>query len=117
MRSKSSLVISLCGALYFFLPGVAAQAQTEQLAYVESVSGGADPNSALPMLVLLHGLGDRPEHFLPVFESLPVKARLIAPRAPDPAGDGGSWYPYDGASPEQMTTGIMARALKVAELI
>lgn len=105
-----ALLVALC------LPAL-GRAQSGQLAYVESVSGGADPNSALPLLIVLHGLGDRPEHFLPVFESLPVKARLIAPRAPDPAGDGGSWYPFDGASPEQMASGIMARALKVAELI
>lgn len=115
-RGSTPAFLSSALALLFLVSGSAqAQSADRPLNYLESVSDGADPNSALPLLIILHGLGDRPENFIPVFESLPVKARLIAPRAPDPAGDGGSWYPFDNEA--KATSGMLSRALKLAELI
>lgn len=116
MRRTSCLLLVSFGTLVLLAGSAAAQpVARDQLDYVERVSGGADPNSPLPMLILIHGLGDRPENFVPVFESLPVKARLIAPRAPTPAGDGGSWYPIDDVG--RRSAGIVASALKLAELV
>lgn len=93
-----------------------AQTTPKQLDYVEHVSGGADPNEPLPMLVAIHGLGGKPEEFVPIFETLSIKARLIAPRAPTPAGEGGSWYPID-SDVEARTKGIVASALRLSALI
>jgi phospholipase/carboxylesterase len=83
------------------------------LAYIEDVTGGADPESALPLLIVLHGLGDPPEHVLDLFRKLTPPTRLIAPRAPDPWGEGTSWYPVPARTPAI----IAARAERVAELI
>lgn len=83
------------------------------LEYVEYVTGGADPESALPLLVVLHGLGDPPERVLNLFKELAPPTRLIAPRAPDPWGEGTSWYPVPARTPGT----VLARAELVARLI
>jgi phospholipase/carboxylesterase len=65
-----------------------------QLVYIERVLGGADPAAKLPLVVAIHGLGDKPDNFLEVFDELDLKVRIVAPRAPDPWYSGASWYPY-----------------------
>jgi phospholipase/carboxylesterase len=55
-------------------------------------TGGADPQSKLPMIVAIHGLGDRPENFARIFDALPVKARLVLPRGLTTHGDGFAWF-------------------------
>ncbi len=47
--------------------------------YLEIVTGGADPNARLPMIISLHGLGyDKTAH-VKWFEKLQVPARIILP--------------------------------------
>jgi phospholipase/carboxylesterase len=58
---------------------------------VEFVTGGAAATERLPALVAIHGLGDTPEAFATLFEALPVRARIIIPRAPVPWGEGFAW--------------------------
>lgn len=62
------------------------------LEWVERVTGGANPEAPLPMIVAVHGLGDKPETFIRVFEGLDFPARVIAPRATDRYGNGYSWF-------------------------
>ncbi|HEX6241951.1 MAG TPA: dienelactone hydrolase family protein [Polyangiales bacterium] len=83
------------------------------LEYLEFVTQAADPNTALPLLVVMHGLGDSPEGILPLFRDLAPATRIIAPRAPDAFGDGSSWYPVPKRSPRI----IERRAQLVAQLI
>ena len=62
--------------------------------YFEVVSGAptADGES-LPLLIGIHGLGDTPELFFRAFGTdMPVRARMIFPRAPLPHGNGFSWF-------------------------
>ena len=61
--------------------------------WLERVVGAEDAGQALPMVVMVHGLGDRPESMLQLMEQLPGPARVIAPRAPDPWHGGWSWFP------------------------
>ncbi|NUN16234.1 MAG: alpha/beta fold hydrolase [Myxococcales bacterium] len=63
------------------------------LEWVERVTGGADPEAPLPLIVAVHGLGDKPETFIRVFEGLQFPARVVAPRAPTRYGNGYSWFP------------------------
>ncbi len=65
---------------------------TEPLEAVERDLGeGEGPR---PTLIALHGLGDRPERFAPMFEGLGLRAHLIALQAPDHDANGGySWFP------------------------
>ncbi|MEZ4451232.1 MAG: dienelactone hydrolase family protein [Nannocystaceae bacterium] len=79
--------------------------------YVERVTGGADPESALPMIVAIHGLGDRPENFGRIFAGLRTPARVILPAGLDPSGDGFSWFPVRARSRDVVG---LARGLKTA---
>jgi phospholipase/carboxylesterase len=83
------------------------------LEYVEVVTQAADRDAALPMLIVMHGLGDSPEGILPLFRDVAPATRIIAPRAPDAWGDGFSWYPV----PKRSARVIADRARLVAELI
>jgi phospholipase/carboxylesterase len=58
---------------------------------VEFVTGGATASDRLPTLVAIHGLGDTPEAFSTLFDGLPVRARIVVPRAPMPWGEGFAW--------------------------
>lgn len=62
------------------------------LQYEELLTAGAMADEPLPLVIAIHGLGDRPESFARLFRDLPVKARVIVPRAPIPWGAGGSWF-------------------------
>ena len=74
--------------------------ETAGLTYLEVVQGEADFDDELPMIVAIHGLGDRPENFYGLLQQLGVKARIILPRALDAHGDGWSWFPYRARSPD-----------------
>ena len=65
------------------------------LSYIERLTGGADPNEPLPMIVALHGMGDRPERaFETMYSHITARARVILPRAPTPDGDGFTWFTF-----------------------
>src|SRR5688500_4887518 len=100
------------------LPASAAPASSEApLVFVERVTGGADPADTLPLVIALHGLGDTPERFIALYADLPLKARVIAPRAPTPHGPGASWFPIAGGSgAAAREAGIRASAERVAAL-
>lgn len=59
------------------------------------LTAGATEDQPLPLLVAVHGLGDRPERFQRLFEGLSVPARVVLPRAPTPTqSGGGSWFAF-----------------------
>lgn len=92
-------------------------AKPSPLLFVERVTGGADPEASLPLIVAIHGLGDRPESFLHLFDGFQVPARVIAPRAPMEMGSGGSWYEMRTASREELDASIAAMADRLMTLI
>lgn len=64
------------------------------LDYIEVVTGPAAADAPLPLLIAIHGLGDRPEAFCEFMKSgIRVRARIICPRAPNVYGNGYSWFP------------------------
>lgn len=77
------------------------------------------PDAKLPMLVAIHGLGDRPENFKQVVADLPVVARVIVPRGLTPVDDGFSWFPIRARSPDVagLSAGISKAADRLAVLI
>ncbi|WP_437651015.1 alpha/beta hydrolase [Sorangium sp. So ce362] len=96
-------------------PAAAAAARVE---YLEEVTGGADRSEALPLVVAIHGLGDRPESFAGVLAGADVKARLIVPRGLTPYGDGYSWFPLQQAlASEDVGQGILRAAAALAATI
>ncbi len=85
------------------------------LQYLETVVGDADPESPLPMLVDLHGMGNLPELVGRGFEDLGMPVRLIRPAGPHAQLVGRSWYPLDPR--EVMTTEVRRSTDRLAELI
>ncbi len=72
---------------------IADPSQPVTLERFEILTGGAQTEDRLPIIVALHGLGDRPASFVHVFEGWSVPARVIIPRAPAPDGLGGfRWF-------------------------
>lgn len=66
--------------------------------HVSVVSGGARDDAQLPMVLVLHGRGDRPR---PAgFAQRAGRVRWVMPFAPTPHGAGFSWFPYE--TPEDL---------------
>lgn len=91
------------------------------LRYLEIVRGGASPDEKLPLLLVIHGLGDKPHHdWLQAIDvDSNVKVRMILPQAPTPHGDGFSWFPYRAGSldPVALARGISAAAERLTRMI
>lgn len=63
------------------------------LRYLEIVQGGK-ADASLPMVVMIHGMGDRARAELVDALGVTLPARFILPQAPDAYGDGYSWFGY-----------------------
>ncbi len=76
-------------------------------------------DQTLPMIVAIHGLGDRPEQFATLLSALPVPARLIVPQGIDPYHGGFSWFPIRvrDLDPERLAGGLKRAASRLAELL
>lgn len=103
----------------FGAPGTDGWGSAAGLRILEVVRGDTAADDALPMIVVLHGLGDGPHPEW--IRDLPVPVRLVLPQAPTPHGDGFAWFPYRSAEtrPEELARGIagaseqLARAIRV----
>lgn len=105
-----------------------APAPTSDVSYLEFIhvppgtpaASRPAPGDRLPMLVLIHGLGDRPEDFKHLIDDLPATARVIVPRGLDPVDeDGRSWFPIRARSTDVagLSQGIAAAADRLAALL
>jgi phospholipase/carboxylesterase len=75
-------------------PGVhVREGEVEGIAYLEVVLGHVDPESALPLLVVIHGRGDRPRIPGGPFDGLSHPVRVVMPRGPILVGEGFGWLP------------------------
>ena len=91
------------------------------LHYIERIIPAADlPNESLPVLVLIHGLGDTPNDFIHLTDGLDTPRRELALRGFDAYngsfGDGWSWFPVRvrDRNAEALADGIQAAAAKIA---
>lgn len=64
------------------------------LYYLETVVGAVPVDAPLPLVVALHGLGDRPHPLEDPFFGTPDPVRVVQPRAPTPLGEGYTWLPH-----------------------
>jgi phospholipase/carboxylesterase len=72
----------------------------EGVEMIELFPNDADESS--PIVVAVHGRGDRPDRWVDDWKRFPAKVRITLPRAPDPLGDGFSWFEFkDGMTDEQ----------------
>jgi phospholipase/carboxylesterase len=85
--------------------------------YLEQLTGGATAGERLPLVVAMHGLGDRPESFVQVFAAIRAPARLIVPYG-EPWREGFSWFPPGSLDdPAQLAEGTGRAADRVAAMI
>ena len=86
------------------------------LHYLEVVPVGPDLDEPLPMVVFIHGLGDRPRPEW--IEPSAPPARYILPRAPRPYGEGYSWFPYRvGEHDPELDIHIEAATEQLAQML
>ncbi len=129
MVALTAAAMSSCAATY--TPGewdppeggvVVRQGQVLGIDYLEVVPEGFERASTpLPMLIFLHGRGDRPRTPTGPFMGLTEPVRLIIPRAPETLGNGFSWLPvsaHRGESPElidgiEHTSAHLANAIEM----
>jgi phospholipase/carboxylesterase len=104
----------------------AAQPPTEAagLGVHELVTANGDPTKPLPLVIALHGLGDRGSSYLSLFAGLPVAVRVVALDGPLPFGTakdgpsgGHSWFDRVEGGLERAGPGIIASAKRVADAI
>lgn len=74
------------------------------LKYAEIATGGARIDEPAPLVIALHGLGDRPENFLGVFNRFTARAHVVAPHSEMPHGPGFTWF--EGGLTDEAAPGI-----------
>lgn len=73
----------------------------------------------MPLVVAMHGLGDSNQGYAPLFQDYPGRARIIVAQAPQPHGNGYSWFTTrvrDGAA-EVLAAEVAAAADEAAVLL
>jgi phospholipase/carboxylesterase len=111
-RSRPALAFTAAIFAAACKPTAEASAPDAGLEFVEMITGGANTSETLPMIVAIHGLGDRPEALRMLFDGFESRARVILPRAPSVWGDGHSWFEVD---PRRGADSVRAEALASAE--
>jgi phospholipase/carboxylesterase len=90
---------------------------TSRVRYIERMTGGAKTTDEVPIIVAIHGLGDRPESFGGIFDGFSARARLILPYGLSNYGDGFSWFPISRLEPTILAEGTKAAAGELALLL
>ena len=75
--------------------------QLEGISYHEVITGGADPNAKLPMIIVFHGLGDTGQNTIRFFEHFDTPARLIFPNGIRPWKSNYAWFDLRAKTEDQ----------------
>ncbi|MFO0589611.1 MAG: dienelactone hydrolase family protein [Polyangiaceae bacterium] len=85
---------------------------------VEVYTGGAKAGDKVPLVIAIHGLGDRPEAFRGLFEGFATPAHFWIPAGGLPWGEGYSWWPIVGKIDENnIVPGLTAATDRLANAI
>ncbi len=91
-------------------PGVhVREGEAQGIEFLEIVLGEGDPSRELPLIVVIHGRGDRPRVPGGPFAGLTPAIRVVMPRGPMILGDGFGWLPVRVADGQ---TDVLAAALR-----
>lgn len=61
-----------------------------------------DADETSPLIVAIHGMGDRPDRWVDDWRTFPARVQIALPRAFTPHGDGFSWFKFkDGMTDEE----------------
>jgi phospholipase/carboxylesterase len=64
----------------------------EGIDFIELFPNGADETA--PLVVAVHGMGDKPDNWIDSWSTFPAKAQLVLPRAFTKYGEGFSWFEF-----------------------
>ncbi|MDB4945530.1 MAG: Serine esterase [Labilithrix sp.] len=79
---------------------------------IELFTGGASETS--PLVVAIHGMGDKPDAWIDAWQSFPGKAQIALPRAFTKYGDGFSWFDLrDGQTDAELGAEVAAAEEKL----
>jgi phospholipase/carboxylesterase len=67
------------------------EGELDGISFLEVVLGDGDPGAELPLLVVIHGLGDYPDIPVGPYRGLSRAVRIVLPRGPLVSGDGFAW--------------------------
>ncbi len=95
----------------------ATSPQSSHVRYIERMLGGANKADAVPLIVAIHGFGDRPEKFSGIFNGMSARARLVLPYGLSSYGDGFSWFPISRLEPNILADSTSHAAKELADLI
>ncbi len=99
-------------------PSDGPMAKAAGVDYLERVVGDSPPETPLPMVIALHGLGGKPQNLDQVMTAFGVKARLIFPAGFDPYSDGFAWFPAGSLGDEdKLAAGTTAAAARLRAMI
>lgn len=91
--------------------------ETSRVRYIERMTGGANTSDRVPVVIAIHGLGDRPESFGSIFDGMTARARLILPYGLSSYSDGFSWFPISNLEPKALAEGTTHAANELALMI
>ena len=89
------------------------------LSYLEVVLGTDAPDAPLPLVLVLHGRGDRPAVPGGPYANLSTAVRILLPRGPQVVGDGFGWLPAVVAEgrTELLSAGLADVSARLARFI
>jgi phospholipase/carboxylesterase len=99
-------------------PGGLRPGEAAGVRYLERTTGGASAEDALPLVVAIHGLGDRPEDFAGLFDGLRARVRLVLPYG-EAWQSGYAWWTPAGAGMDldRVAAGCDRAAARLAPML
>jgi phospholipase/carboxylesterase len=119
-NAAAAVEASVSAADEFEPPDGEGYGRAAGLRYLERCLGPCTKDAAMPLAILIHGLGDRPRpKWLRSASNIETPVRLIMPQAPTPYYDGFAWFPYQvrGNDPVALARGIAGAAEQLARAI
>jgi len=94
----TAIIVAVIVFWWLKVPTVTAPGSDVSFRYRVEYTGGAGRRDRVPLLVALHGNGDKPEHFFETaLDGIETPARVVLIQAPIPTGVGGGAWPMDTA--------------------
>jgi phospholipase/carboxylesterase len=88
------------------------RAKYDGVDFIELFPNGA--TEAAPLVIAIHGMGDKPDNWIDTWKTFPQKARIALPRAFTKYGDGFSWFEFrDGMTDAEFGTEVGAAEEKL----
>lgn len=119
LRALLALVIVFAPFMQAARAGCADCAELGGINYKVVLTGGAEADQALPMLVALHFMTGAPETSRGQYAEFDAPARVLLPAGPYPIEGGYSWFPegYYELGEEEQAAFLEDAALRVAAFV